>query len=168
MLVIELHIQTRGNLKPDPQHDPIRALFYTLTCDSPTLRQQTGIIVVGEDLLKGTATARAVHYVPDEAGLFEMTLRMVREWDPDILAGFEIEMHSWGYLLQRGYILEMNLMNMIARTISDENQSWKEAPAALDSQNDEFDDAPKNIRNLRVPGRIILDIWRLLRHEVCL
>lgn len=165
MLVMEVHVQTRGELRPDPQHDPIRAIFYTLTCDGPTFQQETGIVVVGENILKGTGiTVGAVHHVPDEASLFQKMIEFIRLWDPDILAGYEIEMHSWGYLIQRGYVFETNLLTEIGRT-NEENPSWKEANAS-DSQNLEFDDAPKNIRHMRIPGRIILDIWRLLRHEV--
>lgn len=167
MLVMELHVQTRGELRPDPQHDPIRALFYTLTCDGPTFHQETGVVVVGENALRGTGVSvGSVVYVPDEDSLFRKVIELIRTWDPDILAGYEIEMHSWGYLIQRGYNFEVNLLSELGR-IMEENVNKKEL-AGSDSQNLEFDDAPRNIRHMRISGRIVLDVWRLLRHEVIL
>jgi DNA polymerase zeta len=35
MFIMELHICTRGDLKPDPSYDPIRALFYMVVNDVP-------------------------------------------------------------------------------------------------------------------------------------
>lgn len=35
MFIMELHIHTRGDLKPDPAYDPIRALFYMVVNDAP-------------------------------------------------------------------------------------------------------------------------------------
>jgi DNA polymerase zeta len=32
---MELHIQTRGDLRPDPAYDAIRALFYVVENDVP-------------------------------------------------------------------------------------------------------------------------------------
>lgn len=36
-------------------------------------------------------------------------------YDPDILLGYEIQMHSWGYLLQRAAALSVDLCQMISR-----------------------------------------------------
>jgi DNA polymerase zeta len=35
IFIMELHIQTRGDLRPDPSYDPIRALFYMVVNDVP-------------------------------------------------------------------------------------------------------------------------------------
>lgn len=36
-------------------------------------------------------------------------------YDPDILLGYEVQMHSWGYLLQRAAALGVDLCQMISR-----------------------------------------------------
>lgn len=36
-------------------------------------------------------------------------------YDPDILLGYEVQMHSWGYLLQRAAALSVDLCQMISR-----------------------------------------------------
>jgi len=36
LLSLEVHVVTRENLLPDPQYDPIAALFYAIHSDVPT------------------------------------------------------------------------------------------------------------------------------------
>ena len=36
-------------------------------------------------------------------------------WEPDICVGWEVQMHSWGYLLQRAAHLNMNLCAEMSR-----------------------------------------------------
>lgn len=160
MLVIELHVQTRGSFLPDPEYDPIRAVFYTLITDNPEQTKLTGVIVVGEKVLAGTAPPPInIDYVPDENALLEKFLELLRFHDPDILAGYEIEMQSWGYLFQRSFKLEKNLYFAASRVI-DEKQNWKKQEENVQEV------VPEWIRNMKITGRIVLDIWRVLRHEV--
>lgn len=42
-------------------------------------------------------------------------LMLFSRYDPDILLGYEIQMHSWGYLLQRAAALSVDLCQMISR-----------------------------------------------------
>ena len=42
-------METRGDLRPDPEHDPIQALFYSIHNDVPPdtgTRQETGVFIV--------------------------------------------------------------------------------------------------------------------------
>lgn len=36
-------------------------------------------------------------------------------YDPDILVGYEVQMHSWGYLLQRAAALGVDLCQQLSR-----------------------------------------------------
>lgn len=36
-------------------------------------------------------------------------------FDPDILVGYEVQMRSWGYLLQRAAVLGVNLCQQLSR-----------------------------------------------------
>lgn len=62
-------------------------------------------------------------------------------------------MHSWGYLKDRCRHLGRNLIKELSRIIIENEQ----AP----EQNEETTNFGMNIK-----GRIVLDVWRLLRHEV--
>ena len=62
-------------------------------------------------------------------------------------------MHSWGYLKDRCRHLGRNMIKELSRIIS---------------ENEVTSDYNEEIKNseIRIKGRIVLDVWRLLRHEV--
>lgn len=53
VMSLELHARTRRDLEPDPEFDPICALFYALSSDSPLPesenKQITGAVVIDKD-----------------------------------------------------------------------------------------------------------------------
>ncbi|XP_017786334.1 PREDICTED: DNA polymerase zeta catalytic subunit [Nicrophorus vespilloides] len=165
-LVLELHVQCRGNLKPDPQYDAIRAIFYCLEQDVPDKKQTTGIIAVNTqnlspikekngDLLDGAGVeCDQILYVADELALYKQLLELVKTHDPDIFVGYEIEMNSWGYLIDRGYTLGINYLTQLSRIVEDSKMK----------QSDHED----HHSELKVTGRIVLDFWRLMKHEIAL
>ena len=57
----------------------------------------------------------AVSYAETELDLFEQLVKLIREADPDILVGYEIQMSSWGYLNERATNLGFNLIGQICR-----------------------------------------------------
>ena len=49
---LELHVETRGDLRPDPEFDSIQGIFYSIFNDVPPeggTRHQTGAIIVDAD-----------------------------------------------------------------------------------------------------------------------
>lgn len=62
-------------------------------------------------------------------------------------------MHSWGYLKDRCRNLGRNMIKELSRIITDNEQ-------ITDTQEENTN------MEMRIRGRIVLDIWRLLRHEV--
>lgn len=167
LLCLELHIQTRQDLKPDPDVDPIRAVFYAITNDVPEDFQlgtaEHGVIVVDfsqdpnqqETYLNGiNESTKNVIHTKCELDLIQEVINLVIKWDPDILAGYEIEMLSWGFLIQRSSVLGINITKEIHRA-----SSTKHNEKQWGDDNNEL---------ITVTGRIMLDIWRLLRHEVAL
>ncbi|XP_025828919.1 DNA polymerase zeta catalytic subunit isoform X1 [Agrilus planipennis] len=158
LLAMELHTKTRGDFKPNPEYDPIRAIFYTIFNDVPDQNKRitTGIIAVKVEnnlrnrieLLEQNVT---IKHVDTEQDLINDFADLVRTTDPDIVAGYEIEMQSWGYLFERSYKLNINLRPLLSR-------SSLELKHSDDEQQTE----------LNLTGRIVLDVWRLLRHEIAL
>ena len=108
-MIMELHIKTRREFHPDPEIDPIQAIFYRLHSDFPEISGMkaniTGVIVVDPDLANQNAadiqpsTSRAttsskgqrslfnrsgvndleVSYVADEKAVFTEFLKLVRK-----------------------------------------------------------------------------------------
>jgi len=63
-------------------------------------------------------------------------------------------MHSWGYLRDRCRYLGRNMIKELSRIIFDNECTYSE-----------YNEEIKN-SEMRIKGRIVLDVWRLLRHEV--
>ncbi|XP_065090214.1 DNA polymerase zeta catalytic subunit-like [Ochlerotatus camptorhynchus] len=177
IMSVEIHVQTRGDLRPNPEVDPISAIFYRIHNDVPEDHRRApsvcGIILNHEHGL--TATDRIDPYkynkcsyvadvvtVANERELYEKFLVLISFWDPDIFAGYEIEQVSWGYIIQRGYTLEMNLMKMLSRVPTAEKVHVSE------DEEQELLEMHEYSAGLKIPGRILLDIWRLMRHEIAL
>lgn len=104
-----------------------------------------------------------VRYVLSEPELMLALVQLIGKWDPDIFAGYEIEMASWGYVLQRGQTLNINLPAMMSRVpthvIRDVPQENEEMSADWGGYT-QFE--------VKLCGRIFLDVWRLMRSEIAL
>ena len=115
MLCLELFIQTRHHLKPDPEFDNIVAAFYRVMSADDDWDPVSGVIVVGD---KGTLEPSCVYnqkFVETELQLVNSVVRLVRDVDPDILAGYEVQMASWGFLASRAATLNINLCPLLSR-----------------------------------------------------
>lgn len=168
----ELHLSSREHLRPDPEFDPVLALFYSITHDAPPVSTSgplfvTGVIVIGEkDLLNKSGVVLEdlhVELVPDELSLFRRLSLLVADWNPDLLVGYEIEMLSWGYLLQRGKKMGWPVHDWLSRI-----PNGRPERTALPESGDIIEGGyivEKN-SDIAVPGRIVLNLWRLLRVEV--
>lgn len=179
-MCMELHCDTRRDLNPDPEQDAIRAIFYSFMTDEPTedtdkAKLVTGVIVVEDDddtdfsAFMSQATAPAPKFrvgvaredvrvvrAQNEMDMIMQFIDVVREIDPDILMGFEIEMASWGYLLERANTLNMQLTTPLSRLL--DNKSTTSANSVK-----------INGKNLgHFPGRVLLNLWAVLRHEITL
>jgi DNA polymerase zeta len=105
-------VNTRGDLLPDPEHDEIAALFYCLRSEDEDIADngrlagmEVGVIAVAStDSLASRLGFN--HFicdtVVDELELINLFIDKVRAWDPELLAGYEVQNSSWGYLLERG------------------------------------------------------------------
>ncbi|VEN37746.1 unnamed protein product, partial [Callosobruchus maculatus] len=166
LLVMELHVKTRGEFKPDPAFDPIDAIFYSVLNDVPEnsgkVPKCRGAIVVNAlpacsagnqyPILNGIGIDCDITYVNSEQELLEEFLKFVERCDPDIVAGYEIQMLSWGYLIDRGNTVGINLKSELGRSKS----------GALVRKDDE------SSKDLKLVGRIVLDVWRIMRHEIAI
>ncbi|CAH2007335.1 unnamed protein product [Acanthoscelides obtectus] len=166
LMVMEVHVESRGDLRPDPAYDPIKAIFYSISNDVPENSSKVtkcrGAMVVNAlpvcsitdqyHLLDGICIDCDITYVCSEKELLEKFMKFVEKCDPDIVAGYEIQMLSWGYLIDRGNTIGINMISELGRSksghlIRKEDQSSKD---------------------LKLIGRIVLDIWRIMRHEIAI
>ena len=182
---VELHVHTRASLKPDPEVDPILAVFYFIHRDWPhpdgggaRANSRLGVLAIDLDstdiatisgrgpdkttptkgdvaapikasqagfdyhmnsayhvtfvqtapssgatlagYLSGCGLSSEVEltHVTSELALLQALVQLVAEEDPDILIGYEVVMSSWGYLIDRAAVLNVDLIGEISRVCS--------------------------------------------------
>ncbi|XP_028970573.2 DNA polymerase zeta catalytic subunit isoform X2 [Esox lucius] len=178
LMGMELHALTRRDLEPDPEFDPICALFYCFSSDAPLpdsdKTELTGAIVVDKDcldygqgvrrtaplLVRSGVSGLQVTYTVDEKQLFQEVVTIMRRFDPDILVGYEVQMRSWGYLLQRASALSVDLCQQVSRVPGDTKEN------RFAAERDEY--GADTMTEIHIVGRIILNLWRIMKTEVTL
>jgi len=164
VLVLDVHVCTRDNFLPDPEHDEIKAILFNFNSegDSSDLMpaSRSGAIMLRPDNFHPHRLALPcddVFVFDTELEVIMVLIDVVRELDPEILAGYEIHNSSWGYVIERAakhfeYNIVPDLGRIREETIGGELNStgWDFAMSSA----------------LRVTGRHILNIWRLMRGEM--
>ncbi|GAA5909183.1 hypothetical protein JCM8208_003404 [Rhodotorula glutinis] len=169
VLAMELHVNTRGKLLPNPQHDAIEFLVFCLKSDNEredeywngrNEKTHVGYIVVGEGKKYERLDSRChVHVVDTERDLIELFLDKLRmEWDPECVAGFEVHHGSWGYLLERAETaFEWNLVPELGRVKSFDTGKFG------DKHSDRWGFSQSSVLNFT--GRHVLPVWRILKAD---
>lgn len=109
-------------------------------------------------LLKAAALPEdtIVDVVWDELALFGALITRVRVVDPDFLVGYEIQKGSFGFLIGRGEVLKLNVLQELSRV-----------PKEKPSRRNDYDVyAEEHESGLFVTGRCVLNIWRRMRAEL--
>lgn len=101
-LCIEVLVHTQGDHVPNPEHDPISCIAYTWMEEADNSATgyvySSGVLLVSEEHVK---LALPILTVPSERALLDTLISLVRSWDPDILAGYDLSRSSWGLLANR-------------------------------------------------------------------
>ncbi|KAK4378954.1 hypothetical protein RND71_000816 [Anisodus tanguticus] len=186
ILSIEVQAESRGDLRPDPRFDAVRIVVLVFQEDDD-LRSNTHVLVHcnGESVqrdLDGVSGCKVLTF-SEERQVFVHFIKMINSFDPDILMGWEIQGGSLGFLAERAVYLGIGLLNKISRTPSEGNIAsrdsgggklsdiFSEAVAADPMFHEDaaiIDDewGRTHASGVHVGGRIVLNIWRLMRGEV--
>ncbi|KAK0112200.1 DNA polymerase zeta [Cadophora gregata f. sp. sojae] len=166
---LEVHINTRGSLLPNPEEDEVQCLFWCLQSDEHGLqvnqstdRAHIGAVVLSVDGEITQRIARQVSFdVQEETSELDLMIRMVeivRSHDPDILTGYEVHGGSWGYLIERARL-------KYDYTLCDEFSRMKaQSHGRFGKDNDKW--GFNNTSTIRVTGRHMINIWRAMRSEL--
>ncbi|CAH7675446.1 hypothetical protein PPACK8108_LOCUS10462 [Phakopsora pachyrhizi] len=203
-LAVEVHADSRGELRPDPKEDEIKVLFYCFKSEKIKDRvfKKAGIIMVKEDSnqhkFKNTKVLHSLsstisegeeeegleeglgedcfkvprfgidsddcelEVVDSEIDLLNSLIYKVRSFDPEILTGFELESWSWGYIISRGRELDYDLIFELGR-VKSETIGGK-----FSKKDDRLKDLSFGSTSIRLIGRDVLSIWKVLKGEVAL
>ncbi|CAE6411247.1 unnamed protein product [Rhizoctonia solani] len=159
---VEIFVCSRGDLLPNPTEDEITCLFYSHSESGGDAEDrvdyQSGCIVVSPDQPPPVdprwIPGYKIEIVSTELDLFNALIDLVREFDPDILAGWQVQTASWGYIDARCQSTGLILSEEIARVSSNHghkpgSEQWDERHGA----------------SFRVVGRHVLNVWRIMRSE---
>uniref|UniRef100_A0A0R3RZD2 DNA polymerase n=1 Tax=Elaeophora elaphi TaxID=1147741 RepID=A0A0R3RZD2_9BILA len=111
-----LALTSRGMPIPDPQHDQILGIFYTIStdvCMQDEMNNMGGVLLNMDERLIGQSEFYT--FVASEIELFDAFVSVVRRYDPDIVIGFNTQRYSWGYLTERSLAIGRNLLSEISR-----------------------------------------------------
>lgn len=166
---LEVHVNSRGSLVPNPEEDEIQCIFWATKSDESSqdgsqLPDGTlaGIVVVSED---GEIAQRMRRHTkievmeePSELDAMVRMIEIIRTYDPDVLAGFEVHGSSWGYLVERArHKYDYNLCDEFSRMKTQSHGRFgKEA--------DRW--GFNTTSTIRVTGRHMINIWRAMRGEL--
>eukprot|EP01124_Arcella_intermedia_P010063 TRINITY_DN16619_c0_g1_i3.p1 TRINITY_DN16619_c0_g1~~TRINITY_DN16619_c0_g1_i3.p1 ORF type:complete len:168 (-),score=22.78 TRINITY_DN16619_c0_g1_i3:359-817(-) len=127
------------------------------------------------DFYRNHALEATVTLFPDENALFSGLVKLLNEFDVDIIMGFETQKASLGYILERGLKCNRNLHAEISRTPADisikvvpqEPEEKKEPKIGNVGNWNHRNRDPINVTpGLTIPGRITLNIWRIMKSEL--
>lgn len=167
---LEVHVNTRGKLVPNPEEDEVKCIFwcvrsdedFSLTSQSASDSTLSGVVVLSEDgeLARRVRRMTSVE-VFEEASELDVMVRMVelvRTYDPDILTGYEVHGGSWGYLIERArFKYQYDLCDEFSRM-----KSLSHGRIGKDADRWGFN----TTSTIRVTGRHMINIWRAMRGEL--
>ncbi|KAJ7973360.1 DNA polymerase [Quillaja saponaria] len=188
LLSIEVLAESRADLLPDPRFDAINLVALGLQNDSDScvevlllLRSEVEPFQRNIDGLSGCKQL----VFSDEKYLLYYFIKIVSSYDPDILMGWDIQGGSLGFLAERAAQLGLGLLNSISRTPSetkiasgDTRTSEKgilvaPSPDSIITDHAVQEDAiiedewgRTHASGVHVGGRVVLNVWRLMRGEL--
>jgi len=132
-------------------------------------------------------TQPTLQYFATERSLLHGFISLIRRLDPDIMLGYEIQKGSLGYIVERSQYLQWNppMLHQLSRvahmqtegdegafaTNANKNGSKKpSAPLFTGAERDQRSDAANyawsHSSGLLISGRIVLNLWRILKDEI--
>ncbi|KAG2785806.1 DNA polymerase zeta catalytic subunit [Phytophthora cactorum] len=185
ILSLEIFAGSRGNMLPNPLYDPVNVICYAVEAqEGPTdyKTKERGFLMLKADGMEQTTPKSvalcvdsrdiSVLIVSDERELLHSLEALIRRWDPDFLAGFEVQKASIGYLVDRASQLDINLIQSLSRLPSariDPRNTTTVPDQEGDSQKEASIGTTWGVNKaagLWLHGRYILNLWRLTRSEL--
>ncbi|KAF7014170.1 hypothetical protein CFC21_028190 [Triticum aestivum] len=184
ILSIEVFAESRAELRPDPRFDAINVVSLAVEDDGDNTVEVRVLIRGNNDKSQGRRNLDgvigcSVDVFPEERNLLNHLIDALCSIDPDILVGWEIQLGSLGFLAERAAYLGIGLLKRISRTLPHESKYPPKNLAHESSQvpeaspaDDVIVDVSENdwshthASGVHVGGRIVLNLWRLMRGEV--
>ncbi|VVA94379.1 unnamed protein product [Arabis nemorensis] len=185
VLSIEVHAESKGDLRPDPRFDSVNVIALAVQNDDNFAADVFVLIYSPESAYQrnvdGLSGCKLSVFL-EERQLFSCFIETLCKWDPDILVGWDIQGGSIGFLAERAAQLGIKFLNSISRTPSPTTTNDSDNKRNLDNNPlpDPLVADPSKVEEVviedewgrthasgvHVGGRIVLNAWRLIRGEV--
>nr|XP_011466294.1 PREDICTED: DNA polymerase zeta catalytic subunit isoform X2 [Fragaria vesca subsp. vesca] len=187
LLSIEVQAESRGDLRPNPQFDAINIVSLAIQNDCDSIVEVHVLMRSNAKNCKrshdGISDCKLLVF-HEEKYLFHHFIKFVCSLDPDILMGWDIQGGSLGFLAERASHLGIGLLNKISRTPSEAQMVAEdsEVPEKVSQDNLVAESITDSVvledpiiedewgrthsSGVHVGGRIVLNVWRLMRSEV--
>ncbi|XP_074312247.1 DNA polymerase zeta catalytic subunit isoform X2 [Silene latifolia] len=186
LLSLEVHADSKGDLRPDPQHDAINVIALAIQNDDSS-SVDIHVLLRGEPKSCGRYVDGCCKFLvhSDEIELLNQFIKIVCSIDPDILMGWDVQGGSLGFLAERATCIGVSLISRISRTpletkaVKRDQDSFNKGNTEDVSSDRLISDTSLNdttviedewgrthASGVHVNGRIILNVWRLVRGEV--
>ncbi|KAK2999169.1 hypothetical protein RJ639_023044 [Escallonia herrerae] len=188
LLSIEVQTESRGDLRPDPRFDAINSVALVVQEDDDCIVDTYVLLRSGYEFvqrnLDGIVDCKVLVFC-EEKHLFNHFVKIILSFDPDILMGWDIQGGSLGLLAERATHLGIGLLNSISHTPSLTNMAARDLvvpekgmkhgvlPESLTTASVLLEDSiiedewgRTHASGVHVGGRVVLNIWRLIRSEV--
>jgi DNA polymerase zeta len=172
IMSLEVHINTREALLPNPEHDEIGCIFWCIQSEEDPVEgseinkghkcARVGVLLLSEDGLLSRKisqhTSIRVDSESNELDLINRLVDIVRNHDPDILTGYEVHNGSWGYIIERArFKYDYNLCEELSRMRAQSHGRYGK-------ESDKW--GYNHTSTIRVTGRHMINIWRAMRGEL--
>ncbi|KAF7128823.1 hypothetical protein CNMCM5793_003732 [Aspergillus hiratsukae] len=166
---LEVHVNTRGVLLPNPEEDEISCIFWCIQSDDEDIDVNgtlpgvhVGMIAQGSGDGPTSKLSKALRIElerePTELDLINRLVDIVRFHDPDIITGYEVHNGSWGYLIERARKkYDFDICDELSRVRSQAHGRF-----GKDADRWGFN----HTSSIRVTGRHMINIWRAMRNEL--
>ncbi|ANM57914.1 recovery protein 3 [Arabidopsis thaliana] len=185
ILSIEVHAESRGDLRPDPRFDSVNVIALVVQNDDSFVAEVFVLLFSPDSIdqrnVDGLSGCKLSVFL-EERQLFRYFIETLCKWDPDVLLGWDIQGGSIGFLAERAAQLGIRFLNNISRTPSPtttNNSDNKRKlgnnllpdplvanPAQVEEVVIEDEWGRTHASGVHVGGRIVLNAWRLIRGEV--
>ncbi|OMO68819.1 hypothetical protein CCACVL1_19807 [Corchorus capsularis] len=187
LLSLEVHTESRGDLRPDPRFDAVNVIALAIQNDNDSVIEVFVLLysITGcQRNLDGISEFKVLAF-SEEKHLFGHFTKILCSLDPDVVMGWDIQGSSLGFLAERAAYLGIGLLNKISRIPSETKIKPEETNVSENSLEDEMLPKPLNADSVgmedaiiedewgrthasgvHVGGRIVLNVWRLMRGEV--
>ena len=162
---LEVHVNSRADLAPDPERDEVNMVVWCIADEQMDEHTKIGIVVLIQDdedlpakVRKAVGNDVQIDSEDNELDLINRMVDIVREYDIDILTGYEVHNNSWGYLIERARLqYEFNLPDEFSRM-----KSHSKGRFGKDADRWGF----THTSTVSITGRHTINIWRAMRSEL--